>query len=90
MINIVDAICGSGKTSYAIQMIKSNPEKSYIYITPYLREIQRIKHECPGFIEPTQTSEGKFSHFQNLLINGSNIASTHALRSEERRVGKEC
>lgn len=79
MINIIDAICGSGKTSYAIQMIKSNPEKSYVYITPYLREIARIKHECPGFSEPSQLGEGKFSHFQNLLINGSNITSTHAL-----------
>ena len=81
MINILDSICGSGKTSYAIQMIKGHPEKSFVYITPYLKEVQRLKQSCPEskFREPTQLGEGKFGHFHKLLTKGENIVSTHAL-----------
>jgi hypothetical protein len=81
MINVIDAICGAGKTSYAIQLINSNPERSFVYITPYLKEVSRIKQSCPmaNFREPTQLGEGKFGHFHRLLTKGENIVSTHAL-----------
>ena len=47
-INIVDAICGSGKTSAAINMINSSDkEQKFLYITPYLDEVQRIIDSCP-------------------------------------------
>ena len=46
-VKIVDSICGSGKTSAIINMI--NEDKSdmkYIYITPFLTEVKRIKDKC--------------------------------------------
>ena len=47
-INIVDAICGSGKTSAAINYInQSADETKFLYITPYLTEVDRIIKSCP-------------------------------------------
>jgi len=81
MIKIVDSIMGSGKTSWAIQFINENPEKSFIFVTPFLAEIQRIKEACPatGFCEPLQLGEGKLNSFHHLLREGRNIATTHVL-----------
>ena len=80
-INIVDAICGSGKTSAAINMINaSDEEQRFLYITPYLDEVSRIIESCPKkhFRQPeaygTKTNGIKF-----LLEKGFNIVSTHAL-----------
>ena len=40
-INIIDAVCGAGKTSAAINMINSSDkEQRFLYITPYLDEAQ--------------------------------------------------
>jgi len=71
---------GSGKTSYAIQMINANPDKSFIYITPFLKEVQRIKEQCQSanFYEPRE-EKGKFRNFHELLTSGKNIVSTHSL-----------
>ncbi|WP_371375070.1 DEAD/DEAH box helicase family protein [Sporomusa aerivorans] len=82
MIKIIDSIMGSGKTSHIIQVIKDNPNGKYIYITPYLAEVQRLQDNCPGFVEPAankQTGETKLYDLNRLLEQGKNIASTHAL-----------
>ena len=42
-ITVVDSICGAGKTSWAIQFMDNNFKDRYIYITPFLEEIRRIK-----------------------------------------------
>ena len=54
MIHICDAIMGSGKSSAAIQHINDNPDKKFLYLTPYLTEAARIKNACPAadFAEP--------------------------------------
>ena len=42
-VNIVDAVCGAGKTSAAINMINnSDDDTKFLYITPYLNEVERI------------------------------------------------
>ena len=46
MITIVDSICGSGKTSWAIQEMNKNLNQKYVYITPYLDEVDRVVKEC--------------------------------------------
>lgn len=82
MIRVIDSIMGSGKTSYAIQMINAHPENRYVYITPYLDEVERIKMNCPNFSEPEYnrfTGELKLDSLNTLLDEGKNIASTHAL-----------
>ena len=82
MIKVIDAICGAGKTSYAIEYVNTHPEETFIYITPFLREVERLKKSCPlsKFIEPTNEKRGrKFDNFHSLLKHSRNIVATHAL-----------
>ena len=84
-ITIIDSKPGKGKTSYAIQMMCDEYNKKFIYITPFLNECERIKESCDNryFFEPnTKMGKGsKLRHFNELLKEGNNIASTHALFS---------
>ncbi|WDF52320.1 hypothetical protein PQ460_07900 [Paenibacillus sp. KACC 21273] len=88
-IRVVDSIMGSGKSTAAIQMMNQNDDKRYIYITPFLNEIDRIKRECSSkiFYSPENyDKDGNFRYkmdsFITLLSEGKNIASTHALFKE--------
>lgn len=81
-IKVVDAICGAGKTSYAIQEMKFPFCKRYIYVTPYLKEIDRVIAATEGdFKEPTsKNSEGsKLEGLRQLVSKGENIVCTHEL-----------
>lgn len=78
VIRVVDAPCGMGKTSAAINYMNANKEDRFLYITPYLKEVERIKENCPGFREP-QTYGTKMNGIKYLLEKGANIVSTHAL-----------
>ena len=54
-IYIVDMVMGSGKTSAAIIHINSAPkDENFIFITPYLKEVERIQRSCPTGILRTQ------------------------------------
>ena len=79
-MTVIDAIMGSGKTSYAIQYINEHPEKSFVYCTPFLAEVQRIKESCPdaNFREPSYADGRKIDSFNNLLMSGENIVLTHS------------
>lgn len=85
MIYVVDAITGSGKSSWAIQDIikKIKEGEKILYITPYLSEIKRIKDECKKHrikLEEPDSKRGKGSKsqdLQNLLARGKNIVTTH-------------
>lgn len=81
IIKIVDDIMGKGKSSWAIQKIKEDNEGKYIYITPFLSEIQRVKESCNNrkFVEPLNKGYGKLDNLHNLLYKESHIASTHSL-----------
>lgn len=78
IIKIVDAPCGMGKTSAAINYMNANKENRFLYITPYLDEVRRIKESCPGFKEP-QTYGTKMNGIKYLFNKGENIVSTHSL-----------
>ena len=82
-LNVVDSIMGSGKSSWAIKYMNANINKKFIYITPFLDEVDRIKKECIDrkFKEPLNRGKGKLSGFKELLRRGCNIASTHVLFS---------
>ncbi len=69
---------GSGKTTWAINYINSNPEKSFIFVTPFLSEIRRIKDSCPEFHDPQPINGRKIEGFNFLLQGGQNIAVTHS------------
>ena len=75
---------GSGKTSAIINKMFSvtNHNEKFIFITPFLSEIERIiKHndEMCQFKQPFNNGSGKLEDLHKLLANGENIATTHAL-----------
>lgn len=82
-VTIVDAICGKGKTSYAIQMMNNNQNDKFIYITPFLDEVKRVIDNCPNrYFEQPDEKKGKGSKltdFNKMIADGKNICSTHAL-----------
>lgn len=81
MITIVDARMGRGKTSAAIRYMNENKhEKRFLYVTPYLSEVKRIRDEC-GFEEPetNEESSSKLAQLKALLHRKKNIATTHAM-----------
>ena len=95
-IKVVDSIMGSFKTTTAIDMMNRDSKHKYIFITPYLDEVDRVKQSCSGkrFVDPKNyDSEGRFTHkqdsFHELLANGHNIVSTHALFRQSNEETRE-
>lgn len=85
-ITVVDGICGSGKSSWSIEYMndlgsRAFGSKQFIYVTPYLSEIERVKKACSKleFKDPTNNGNGKLSSLKHLIANGDNIATTHNL-----------
>ena len=82
-VKVIDAVCATGKTTSIINKInKSAPEEKFIYITPFLTEVQRIKESCisKNFYEPKKMGT-KIKGIKQLIKKGHNIVSTHALFS---------
>jgi hypothetical protein len=95
-IKVVDSIMGSGKTSAAINLMNSDTENNYIFITPYLPEVERVKTSCKDrkFYDPKIYSKDgklvrKFQSLHDLLANNKNIVSTHALFRRSNEETKE-
>ena len=79
-IKVIDAICGEGKTTSLINYINGKKEDKFLYITPFLSEVNRIKEEC--FIKNFKSPEyrgSKMYDIKRLFSNGENIVSTHSL-----------
>ena len=85
-IVIIDAICGSGKTTYIFEYMKNNKDKRWLFVSPYLSETGdgktkgRIQQELPemNFKSPSATPN-KTESFKRLAAQGFNIAITHSL-----------
>lgn len=80
-VKIVDMIMGAGKTSSAINYInESSEDEKFLFITPYLDEVSRIKEACPDkhFKDPREMGT-KLNGLKYLANKGENIISTHAL-----------
>lgn len=71
---------GGGKTTAAINFMNSTDDTKFLFITPYLDEVQRIKESCPckNFKEPKEMGT-KLNGIKYLISNEENIVSTHAL-----------
>ena len=80
MITVLDDFMGKGKTSFAIQFINGHRDLSYVYCTPFLDEVERIRQCCPdaNFLAPTYASGRKIDDFNSLLMEGANIVVTHS------------
>ena len=83
MIQVCDAIMGTGKTESAISYMNEHSKEKFIYITPYLEETERIKSGClkMKFVTPSNKIEKydykKGSHTAALIKQGKNITTTH-------------
>lgn len=85
-IKIIDSPMGFGKTSYLIQMINEDIDNNkYMYITPFLDEVDRIEINCKNkkFYQPNNKAKNgsKLESLKKLISQGKNIVSTHALFS---------
>ena len=82
-IVIIDSPMGSGKTTWAINnLLNPNPLENYIYITPFLSEIDRVINATKDhkhFRAPENKGDGKIVSLNNMLLNEDDIAATHEL-----------
>lgn len=81
-IFIVDKPMGSGKTCSAINYINQSPDdERFLIITPYISEVERYQRECPRkkFVEPYKRFGKKINGIKDLIRQGKNVVSTHAL-----------
>lgn len=83
-IQVIDAVMGAGKTTRMIEEIeRADLSRKFIYITPFLDEIERIKKSVKSrqFEAPTKNVEGgrKLTSLKRLIEDGKNVAATHSL-----------
>lgn len=79
VITVVDARMGRGKSSAAIRYMNQHKgTKRFLYITPYLTEVDRICERC-DFDQPDSDFMSKSLELKYHLKNGHNVAATHSL-----------
>lgn len=71
---------GRGKSTAAIHYINKNRKaKRFLYVTPYLKEVARVRDEC-GIEEPTEEDGiSKLSRLRSFLRDGKSVSTTHSL-----------
>lgn len=78
-IRVIDACMGRGKSSAAIRYMNEHAsEKRFLYITPYLDEVDRIC-DCCDFDQSDGEYMSKYTQLKINLQQGRNVAATHAL-----------
>ena len=86
-VKVVDAICGAGKSTHIINHMRENPDKRWMYVTPYLSEAGdgdsknekgRIRESLPE-LDFQCPSGSKSESLKKILADGKNVAITHAL-----------
>ena len=81
-IKIIDMPMGEGKTTGLINYMNNHPDNKYLFITPFLDEVERIQKGCKNLEFKTPDDKySKLSDLKKLIDSGENIASTHALFS---------
>lgn len=78
-VTVVDARMGRGKSSAAIRyMNRHKATKKFLYITPYLNEVNRICEQC-DFDQSDSDTMSKSTELKMHMRQGKNIAATHSL-----------
>ena len=78
-ITVVDARMGRGKSSAAIRyMNRHKGTKKFLYITPYLNEVERICEQC-DFDQSDSDYMSKSAELKVHMQKGKNVAATHSL-----------
>ena len=84
-LEILDGMCGTGKTTGIFKWILDNPEERYLYVTPFLDEVENRAIPILSsldFVYPDENKNAKMTKSKNLLemlTEGRNIAFTHSL-----------
>lgn len=84
-IQVVDAICGAGKTTWVFDHMRQHPERKWLFVSPYLAEVGdeetkgRIQKELPKLNFKSPGSGSKTEDFKRLAKKGFNIAISHKL-----------
>lgn len=79
VITVVDARMGRGKSSAAIRYMNENKgKKRFLYITPYLNEVDRICEQC-DFDQSDGDYMNKSAELKQHMRKGRNISATHSL-----------
>ena len=84
MITFVDDIMGSGKSTAMINRFNESKDESFIYVTPFLDEVDRIVEACEFRAPMSFTSQSgayisKGIAFQFMLKEEGSLAITHSL-----------
>jgi hypothetical protein len=93
-ITVLDAVMGSGKTTYMLGYINAAHDKNqrdifdglpgdrrFLYVAPFLSEVDRVMEACPDlrFRDPQPIHGRKLYHLEKLIEGGENVCTTHAL-----------
>lgn len=76
-IKVIDAPMGTGKTTAMFRHIAEHPGDKYIFVTPYLTEVERAGEACglsKAFKRPSKSVSLK-----HLIEHGKSATITHAL-----------
>lgn len=80
IVNVVDSMMGTGKTTAMINKMIEDETQNYIFVTIYKTEIQRVIRDTNGrFCEPENRGSGKLDDLHKKLQLSKDIAMTHAL-----------
>lgn len=78
-ITVIDARMGRGKSSAAVAYMNEHKDsKRFLYITPYLTEVDRICERC-DFDQPDGDKMSKTTELKMHLRRNKNVAATHSL-----------
>jgi len=82
MIRIIDAVMGTGKSTWLINEVNAHPEKKYIILTPYRTEVTRFKDALTGpnvIAIDTEETISKLQRLKDSIREGKTIVATHKL-----------
>jgi hypothetical protein len=65
-------------SSWAMKYINNNPDRRFIYVTPYLDEVERCCKICKAE-QPERVKGSKINSFKQMISKNINIATTHEL-----------
>lgn len=98
VVEVLDAMCGTGKSYNLFKFITNNPNERYLYVTPMLTEVdtrpaeELAKFDDVGVYFDVPTGDGyatKGEHLVDLLSKKKHVSCSHALLQNMNLVGRQ-
>lgn len=79
-VKVIDAVMGTGKSTWAINQLNEDPGTPWVIVVPTLSEVERYARELERrvFIPPDDTGT-KLGSFKDAIGEGETVVTTHAL-----------